>query len=204
MEIFISELTQRKANEFNQLRRANLKRNQLEDKIESDEQSDIIEKIHNCIETRDGAGLELLIDKCLESPKRTLSRSITCELLEFAGRVGRSELFKKLDSQLATHHSKFYEENLKFIEILALEVEWQTGQNIDQLIEKFHFMYKKNISDEVLSIRMRKLCSLMIEDCVEKKGESSVVKLRDKLEKLCDETMDYQLLFDLWRNLFER
>lgn len=182
-----------------------MKRNQLEEKIASDEQSDIIEKIYNCIETRDEAELELVIDKCsLESPKRMLSRSIICELLEFAGRVGSSALFKKLDSQLATLHPKFYEENLKFIEILALEVEWKTGQNIDQLIEKFHFMYKKNISDEVLSSRMRKLSSRMIEDCVGKKGESSVVKLRELLEKLCDETTDYKLLFELWRNLFER
>lgn len=171
-----------------------MKRNQLEDKIATDEQSDIIEKIYNCIETRDGAKLEMVIDKC------SLERSIICELLEFAGKMGRSQLFKKLDSQLATHHPKFYEENLKLIEILALEVEWKTGQNIDQLIEKFHFMYSKNISDEVLCSQMRKLCSRMIEDCVEKKGESSVLRLRDKLEEINDLT----LIFELWQNLFER
>lgn len=202
IESFISDITQRRQEKFNQLRRENTKRNQME--VTPVEGNDVIDKIHNCLDARDEDELTIVIDSWLEKPANTLPRSVIGNVLAFASSVGNRELFKKLIAHAKHCDSPFYEENFSLIETLYLELDWRTGKNIDQLIEKFELMYKRNISDELLTKRMEKLCSIMIVDCVEKKGESVVVKLKEKLEQMCEESKDYRLLYDLWRNLFER
>ena len=203
MESFISDLTARKVNKFNQLRRESFRRNQSQAKI-SVRHHDLIEEIYECLDSRDEEALERLTNKWLENPSNQLPRSVLFEMVEFASSMGNTQLFHKLISYTKAFEPELHEENFCYFETLNLELDWRTGRNVDQLIENFEMLYKKSFSDEVTSRHMMKFCSVMIQECVEKKGEAVVLKLKDKIEKMCDESKDYQLLFELWRNLFER
>lgn len=204
MESFISEITRRSADKFNQLRVANLRRNQSQDEITDacDGQSALIEEIHNCLDTSDEDELENLISKWIRLGL-TLPRAVICEVLEFASRSGRHEMFHKTLTQL---DSDFLKANGNYFELLGLELDWKSGRNIDQLLERFEVMHKQSCLGDEIKMRQdfRRFCSFIIKDSVAKKGESAVVRLRQTLEKLCKETNDYQLLFDLWKNLFDR
>lgn len=162
----------------------------------------VIDEIYKCLDNRDADELTRVIDSWLENRINKLPRSVISEALKFSSGAGNRELFEKLIDHAKC--SDFYEESSAFIELLNLELDWRTGKNIDQLIEKFDVLYKKSISDEVVTKQLEKLCSLMIRDSVEKKGESVVVKLKEKIEQICGETKDYRLMYDLWRQLFER
>lgn len=89
MESFISDLTRRKTNKFNQLREENFKRNQSVE-ITNDEQNDLIEEIRKCLDARDDEELEGLIDrqidKWIDERRFQLPRSIVCEILEYSSR----------------------------------------------------------------------------------------------------------------------
>lgn len=202
MESFISEITRRSADKFNQLRVANLRRNQSQEEItgECDGQRELIEEIHNCLDISDEDELENLISKTLGL---TLPRAVICEVLEFASRSGRHEMFHKTLPQL---DANFLKANGNYFELLSLELDWKSGRNIDQLLERFENMHNQSCLGEEIKMRedFRRFCSFIIKDSVAKKGESAVIRLRRTLEKLCEETNDYQLLFDLWRNLFDR
>lgn len=203
MESFISDLTTREINKFNQLRRESTRRNQSQATI-SVKQHDLIEEIYDCLDSRDEGALESVIDKWLEKPTIQLPLATLCELVEFSSRTGNTELFHKLIDYSTTFEPYFHKENLSYFQTLNLELDWRTGTNVDQLIENFETLYKKSFSDEVASRHMASCYNVMIKDCVEKKGEAAVLKLTDKIVKMCDESRDYQLLFELWRNLFER
>lgn len=204
MEIFISDLTMRKVKEFNQLRSESIRWTQTQVEI-SEQQHDLIDAIYECLDSRDEEALGSVINKWLvEKPATQLPRSTFCEVVEFSSSMGNTELFHKLISYTKTFEPEFHEENLSYFETLNLELDWRTCGNVDRLIENFESLYKKSLSDEVTTRHMTKFCSVMIQDCVNKKGEAVVLKLKDKIEKICDESKDYQLLFELWRNLFER
>lgn len=180
-----------------------MKRNQLRF-----EGNDVIGEIHNCLDMQDEEQLTIIIDSWLETPTvNKLPRSIILELFKFASGAGNLELWKKLIAHAKHFSPEFYQESSAFIAIFNLELDWRTGKNIDQIIEKFELLYTKCISDEVLTKQidlLEEFCSVMIRDSVEKKGESVVVKLKEKLEQMCEKSKDYHLLFDLWKNLFER
>lgn len=204
MESFISEITRRSADKFNQLRVANLRRNRSQDEItdDSDGQSALIEEIHNCLDSSDEDELEDLINKWIRLGL-TLPRAVICEVCEFASRSGRREMFHKTLAQL---DSDFLKANGNYFELLSLELDWKSGRNIDQLLERFEVMHKLSCLGDEIKMRQdfRRFCSFIIKDSVAKKGESAVIRLKALLEKLSEETNDYQLLFDLWKNLFDR
>lgn len=203
MEAFISEITTNKINKFNQIKKEINKRNQSHPEI-SEKQHVLIEEIYRCLDEREETTLESVIDKWLNKQSIQLPISTLCELVEFSSSMGNTELFHRLNSYTKNFEQEFYKENSCYFEALNLELDWKTGRNIDQLIENFEALYRTSISDEVKSKPMMKLFSVMIKDCIAKKGESFVIKLKDKIVKLCNESQDYQLLFELWKNLFER
>lgn len=203
METFISDLTQRKVNKFNQLRRENIRRNQSQAQINV-VQHELIEEIYSCLDERDEEQLEELIDKWLEKPTHRFPRSALCEVLELSSSTGNAELFRKLMTFTQVYDPEFYDENVSYIDALNLELDWRTGQNIDLMIDKFETMYKRSLYDDEMTKHMLRLSSTLIQDCVSKKGESVVIKFKDRFERMCRESKDYQLLFELWRNLFER
>lgn len=203
METFISDLKERQVNKFNQLRREQIRWNQSRSKI-SDEQHDLIEEINDCLDTRDEQALESAIDKWLENPIPQLPRATLCEVVEFSSSVGNAELYGKLIALIKASDPELYADNLSYFHSLRLELDWRIGKNIDELIEKFESMYKQGLSNEVAMEHATKLSTIMIQDAVERKGESVVIKLKARIEAMCKESGDYQLLFDLWRNLFER
>lgn len=180
-----------------------IRRNQSQTTI-SKSQHDLIDEIYECLDSYDEDALEILIDKVLKNPTMLLPRSTLCEILEFSSNTGSTELFHKLLAYIKTFEAEFHAFNVCYFEKLNLELDWRTGKNVDQLIGNFETLYKKHLNDKVGSRHMSKFASVMIQDCIEKKCEAVVLKLKDKIEKMCDESDDYQLLFELWRNLFER
>lgn len=182
-----------------------MKRNQLQIDIKAVEGNDVlIDEIHKCLDSRDDNDLTSLIDNWLGNRRNKLPRSVIYEILEFSSGAGNRLLFEKIIDHARHSDFDFYKESFAFIEPLILELDWRTGKNIDQLIENFAILYKKRTSDEVITKQLEKFCSIMIRDSVEKKGESVVVKLKEKIEQICGETKDYRLMYDLWRQLFER
>lgn len=205
MEDFISELTTRKQSKFNQLRLNIMKRNQSQDEITSVEQNDLIEEILNCCSEMESNSekLESLIDKWIIERPRSLPRSVLDEMLEFSFRDGRHATIHKCLKLIHLADPEYFKENQNY---WSLELDWRKGnvQNIDIFLGKFEVMYEKCINDENRMKQIAEFALVMIKDCVETKGESFVIKLRDKLEKICEHSNDYRLLFDLWRNLYER
>lgn len=208
MENFISEITKRSADRVasmtNSIKVANLRRNQSQEEItdEGDGQLELIEEIHNCLDASDEDELENLVSKWIGGGS-ALPRAVICEVLEFASRSGRHGMFHKTLAQL---DAGFLEANGNYFELLALELDWKSGQNIDQLLERLESMHNQSCRGDEIKMRQdfRRFCSFIIKDSVAKKGEAAVIRLRRTLEKLCEQTNDYQLLFDLWRNLFDR
>lgn len=206
MENYISELGKRKANKFNKLRSESLSK-QSEDEISRvEEHSELIEEINRCLDDeRDCERIENLIDKWINARRQrcsTLPHSVVCELLELSSRESRHAMFHKLVNLI---DKEFYQKNQNYFELLALELEFRAGRrNIDQILDDFELLFKQSIGDDSQMKQITKFASVIIKECVEKKGESFVIKLRDKLVLMCREGNDYRLLFDLWRNLFER
>jgi hypothetical protein len=206
MDQFVNELAHRKTNRWLELRKETINsRNQSQEEITSAKQHDLIDDIHRCLDEQDEIGLEKLIDAWEENHTIIhLPYSVSCELLEFTSSVGNSRLFQKLFSHLKTHNVEFYEENSRYFEAMVLELEFKTNTNIDELLEKFEELYKKSISSDRNTKLIMRFCSVIIENCVSKRGESAVIKLRNKIEGMCEDSGDYRLLFELWKRLFER
>lgn len=202
METFISDLTQRRTNKWNELRKETetLSRNQSQDEIASDEQHALIEEIYNCLDSHDdGDELENVIDEWQRKYENPLPRELLDELFEFTNGVGKLELLRKL----VEHIRNFDVHNDEAI-VRELEYDWKSGKNIDQLIDRFQVLFRDSVADELKMKYIMKFYAIMVKDCVEKRGESVVLRLRDKIEPICIDTKNYRLLFDLWRKLFER
>lgn len=223
MENFISDLTTRELNKWNELRREAINRNQSQsfEIASSDEQQRLIDEIHSCLDTHESCELEKLIRKYLHASTDSrqsiaiLPRIVLLEVMEFACRNGDVEIYKSLIAHLKERNLCFMNEHMTYFEIIELELEWKTaGNNVDEILEKFSRKYlelSQSYSDEVLKNKikshksmLRKLGIVMIDDTIASKGESAAIKLRESIEKICEVTRDYQLMFDLWRKLFER
>jgi hypothetical protein len=207
MENFISDLTARKLNKWNELRKEAINRNQSQsvEIASSDEQKHLIDEIHSCLDTHDDEMLELLIRKYLHNftGSAALPRIILLEVLEFICREGNKELYQLLINHIKTINSEFYYEHSTYFEVLDLELCWKTGQNVDELLEVFEMKYLEN-SEKSKRILLKKFCLVMINDTISRKGESVVIKLKESIERICEQSRDYQMMFDLWRKLFER
>lgn len=204
METFISDLTQRRTNKWNELRKETetLSRNQSQDEIASDEQHALIEEIYNCLDSHDDDGdeLENVIDEWQRKYENPLPRELLHELFELASGVGKLELFRKLVEHIR-NFDIYHDEAI----VRELEYDWKTGKhNIDQLIDRFLVLFLNSVADELKMKQIMRFYAIMVKDCVEKRGESVVLRLRDKIEPICIDTKNYRLLFDLWRKLFER
>lgn len=223
MENFISELTTRELNKWSELRREAINRNQSQSAVDiasSDEQQRLIDEIHSYLDTCDCSELERLIRRYLhESAARQsaapLPRIVLLEVLEFLCRSGSVECYKSLIAHLRAGNVDFFDEHRTYFEILDLELEWKTaGNTVDDVLTRFKRKYLEfslRHCDESVQSRnkshksmLRKLCAVMIDDTIASKGESAAIKLRESIEEICEESRDYQLMFDLWRKLFER
>lgn len=214
MENFISDLTTRKLNKWNELRKEAINRNQSQsvEIASSDEQKRLIDEIHSCLDTHDDERLEMLIRKYLHSFDNAqtnfsaLPRIVLLEVLELFCREGNRDLAGLLFRHFKTINLEFYNEHSSYFEILDLELRWKTAHNVDELLRRFEQKYletsnKVNKSDRTM---LRKLCLVMIDDTISRKGESAMIKLRESIERVSEESRDYQMMFDLWRKLFER
>lgn len=222
MENFISELTTRELNKWSELRKEAINRNQSQsvDIASSDEQQHLIDELHGCLDTHDASELERLIRRYLDDSAgrqsaAPLPRIVLLEVLEFLCRSGSADCYKSLIAHLRAHNHDFFREHLTYFEILDLELEWKTaGNSVDEVLERFTRKYLEfslrhsdvSLHNENKSHKsmLRKLCAAMIDDTIASKGESAAIKLRESIEEICEESRDYQLMFDLWRKLFER
>lgn len=201
IEHFISDLTQKNTDNFNKLRKENLSRNQSQDEIIN---ADLVEEIYNCLDSRDEEELAKAIDVWTEKRWNSVPRSVLIEILEFASSAGNTAIFQKITSYVKTNEPDFYASNECLFECLSLELDWKAGVNVDRLIDRFEVIHRKRISDDAVTKHVSRFSAKIINDTLERKGESAVIKLKDSIEKMCEKSQDYQLLFDLWRSLFER
>jgi hypothetical protein len=204
IESFISDLTQRKSAEFNQLRKENLSRNQSQDEKINAEQADFVEEILDCLGSRDEEELTRVIDVWTAERRHKLPNDVLIEILEFASDSGNTAIFRKITSHVKTNEADFYASNERVFNALSLELDWRAGANVDQLIDRFEAIHQERSGDESFAHHVSRLTQKIINDTLERKGESAVIKLRDRVVKMCEKSQDYQLLFDLWRSLFER
>jgi hypothetical protein len=204
IESFISDFTQRKSAEFNQLRKENLSRNQSQDEIINVEQADFVEEILDCLSSRDEEELARLIDVWTAERRHKLPSDVLVEILEFASGSGNTAIFRKITSHVETNEADFYASNERLFTALSLELDWRVGANTDQLIDRFEAIHLECLGDDVSAQHVSRLTVKIINDTLERKGESVVIKLKDRIVKMCEKSQDYQLLFELWRSLFER
>ena len=209
MESFVNDLTKKKTNRWLLRKEVINSRSQSQEEITSVEQQDLIDDIHRCLDEQNEIGLEKLIDLWEKKNTIILPYSVSCEALEFSAKLGNSQVFRKLLSHLQIYFSEFYSENSNYFEAVSLELEFKTKTNIDELLNKFEDLYKKSINDERSTKLIMRFCSVIIDNCVNQRGESAeveknVIKLKDKIERICENSRDYRLLFELWRRLFER
>jgi hypothetical protein len=190
------------------LRRENISRNQSQDEIINEQQADLVEEIYNCLDSRDEEELAKVINVWTAEHRNLLPVpcALLMEILEFASGRGNTTIFHKITSYVKTNEASFYASNLCLFEMLSLELDWKAtaGVNVDRLIDRFEVIHKKSIAVDAASKHVSRFSSKIINDTLERKGESAVIKLKDRIEKMCGESKDYQLLFDLWRSLFER
>lgn len=208
METFVNDITAQSSHRWLKRKETINNRNQSEEEITSAKQHELIDEIHRCLDLKDDEALEKLIDAWAEKHIILLPHAVSCEAMEFASSVGNFQLSQKLLNHLKTHDSEFYTENLNYFNFVALELDFRTSNSnrttIDDLLEKFEGLYKTSIADEKNTKQIMRFCSVIIEDCVAKRGASGAIKLKDKIEGMCDNSKDYRLLFELWRRLFER
>jgi hypothetical protein len=203
MESFVNNLTSTQKDRWLSRKDAINNRNNCEEEITSAEQH-LIDEIHATLDENDEEALEKIIaDKAWAEKQITVPAAVLCEALEFSSSVGNVQMSEKLLTHLKSNHIEFYDENLNYFTCVALELEFKTTSNIDELLEKFEHLYTNSIDDKNTKQIMR-LCSVIIEDCVAKKGESAVIKLKNKIEMMSENSKDYRLLFALWKRLFER
>lgn len=208
METFANDLAEQKKNRYLQLRKETIKNRNKSQEENTSRELKLIDDIHKCLDLRDEESLEILIDDAWEE-KHAISTihlpiAVLCEAMEFASSVGNPQLFKKLFERLKVHDKKFISQNSSYFSALGLELEFKTSTNIDELLFKFEKLYEKSIDDENNTKQIMRFCSVIIQDCVNRRGESVVIKLKDRIEKMCESSKDYRLLFELWRRLFER
>lgn len=207
MENFVNDLTNQKKNRWLQIRKETINsRNQSQEETTSAEQRDLIDNVHRCLDFYDEESLEkLIVDAWAEKHIFLLPHEVLCEVLEFAVSVGNRKLFEKLLVQLKSQYSEFYNKNLIYFNGFELIIESKSNMtNIDEILEKFEAFYKKSIADDNNTKQIMRFCSVIIEDCVEKRGESAMIKLKERIEAMCEDSKDYWLLWELWRRLFER
>lgn len=186
------------------MRKETINRNQSQDQSGSVAQQHLIEEIYSCIDSHDDEALEIVVDNALRK-RHSLSRSAVCEALEFSCLAGNRKLFDKLHDHIRqSFEASFYEENIDYFSILNLELDLREEKNIDELIDRFEVIYRKSKGNDSLRKQIMKFYSLLTQECVERRSESAVIQLREKITTICDDTQDYQLLFNLWRKLFER
>jgi hypothetical protein len=204
MESFVNNLTSTQKDRWLITKEAINNRNDSQEEITSAEQHDLIDEIHDCIDTNDEESLEKIADKAWAEKHIIVPAAVLCEALEFSSSVGNVRLSEKFLSHLKSNHIEFHDENLNYFTCVALELQFKTNSaNIDELLEKFEHLYTNSIDDKNAKQIMR-ICSVIIEDCVAKKGESAVIKMKEKIEMMCEKSQDYRLLFSLWKRLFER
>lgn len=108
----------------------------------------------------------------------------------------------------------YYEENEELFDFLYRFIAWKSNdlKNIDMLINRLSRLYEKSTkgdgkgreNNETLIHQLKILTHTLIEDVISKHGSSVIVKLRNSFEDISKETRDYEMLYILWRKLFER
>ena len=105
----------------------------------------------------------------------------------------------------------FCEEQGDFLKFLNQIILWKQNdlknQNVDNIIEIFTRLYEESIEEkkkESMTKNLELLSQTILDFTIKTHGTFVVVKLRNSFEKICEKTSDYELLYTLWRKLFER
>lgn len=99
----------------------------------------------------------------------------------------------------------FYDSNIELFQFLHL---WTNNdlRDIDMIINRLSRLYEMstNENNETLKNHLKILTETFILKVIDKHGSGIVIKLRNSFEVICKRTRDYELLYILWVNLFER
>lgn len=150
------------------------------------------------------------------------------ECIELICFSASTEFFRKFMKLLYHKDLKFFEENKEFFNFLYYLQDWRENgydsNETEKLLEnvsRFYFIYKDNefllnrvkFITQVSNVKPHNLNFLnkhfsfhqdIIERILQTHGSSAVVRIKNLLEKISYETQDYEILFILWRKLFER
>lgn len=207
MEKFVRELNEKNSEKWIKLKSLKTLKPQpiadMQPLRKIDNQVDNIEyQLIIALEHDDDELVSSLIEKAIAdgiSP----SRHIIIDLLDYLISNCDSKLVGKLIETIREKDPEFYFKNQQFA-IQKLELRWLDHPNMDEIVEDIGRIYIASQLDENLAAQMTRLIQKILRDAIENKGEASVVKLRQKCEEICEQIKDYQLLYDLWRKLFER
>ncbi|KAG5673810.1 hypothetical protein PVAND_003826 [Polypedilum vanderplanki] len=105
---------------------------------------------------------------------------------------------------LNTYDYKFVKDNEKLISFLTCHLyHWRSKkQNLDLFIESLCDLYKHYYSSQ-MSQQIYFTTKTILREILATYGSSAVVKIAESFKCVCVETNDYELLFILWRELFE-
>lgn len=102
----------------------------------------------------------------------------------------------------------YYEQNEELFEFLYQFILWKSNdlKNIDTIINRLSEMYEKSLreNNETLICQLRFVTQALLDKLIDRHGSGVIVKLRNSFEVICKRTQDYEMLYILWRKLFER
>jgi hypothetical protein len=121
--------------------------------------------------------------------------------------VGSERFSKEFVKILHTHDHEFAQKNIKLITFLTIHlVQWRSKrQNLDLFIDSLCDVYV-HYSQTHLSQQMNLTTKTILNDILKSHGSSAVVKIYEAFSRVCHEINpnDFELLFILWKQLFER
>lgn len=102
----------------------------------------------------------------------------------------------------------YYDEQGELFQFLNQIILWKRDdlKNIDIIINRFSRLYVKchEENNETMIHYLRFLTQTLLKFVIDKHGSSAIIKFRNSFEKICEKTHDYELMYILWRKLFER
>lgn len=110
-----------------------------------------------------------------------------------------SEEFIKLINK---YDHSFVKDNDQFLDFLT---NWRDKRkNLESLVETICGLHLQYTSSNSLSIYIRLLTENLLDDRLSEHGSSLVIMLTKSFKHVCKETSDYEILFILWKKLFQR
>lgn len=130
------------------------------------------------------------------------------ECIQHMSSSSNIEFFEKFISLIYKIDPVYHAENEEFLNFLYHFMSWKSNEfrNIDMIINRLSSLYEKSLleNNETLNNQMAFLTYRLLEDVIDKHGSGVIVKIRKSFEKICKKTQDHEMLYILWRKLFER